>query len=140
MTFEKKLEPGAGCLHARFGALDFALSGQHIGKAPIHLRITNRHYGPEELLRLAGVSFSRANLGQMHSRFCVHWEDRDGPSIPCAGKSWVRLRGQFAPKHAELKANPGDGERRDVAICLQGVSVSIIGRIEVAKIDRKSVV
>src|SRR5262249_46539618 len=42
-----------------------------------------------------------------------------------------------APKHAELKANPGNGKRRDVAVCLQGPFISTIGRIEVAKIGQQ---
>src|SRR5262245_39524817 len=112
MTFEKGLESEMSCLHALVGFFKPALIGQDVGKAPIDLWITHHHYGPEECLCLAEVSFRSANFGQMHSRFRVHRQDRDGPSIPCAGKSRVRLRGQFAPKHAELKANPGDGERR----------------------------
>src|SRR5262245_17172730 len=76
MTFEKGLESEMSCLHALFGFFKLALICQNVGKAPIDLRITYRHHGPEEFLRLVEVSFSRANLCQMHSRFCVHWHAR----------------------------------------------------------------
>ena len=45
MTFEKRFEPRAGCLHARFGLFKLALSGQDVGKTPIDLRIANNNNG-----------------------------------------------------------------------------------------------
>src|SRR5262245_28202436 len=115
MAYEQRFEPGAGGPHVHLGFFSPTLSGQHIGKAPIYLRIADRNDSPEQLFRLVQAVFRQANLGQMYQRLCVQWQDCDGPSIPRAGKSWVRLWGQFAPKDAELKANPGDRERRDVA-------------------------
>ena len=73
----------------------------------------------------------------MDARFCVSWQDRNRVPIPLGGKGLIGLRGQFAPKHAELKANPGNGKRRDVAVCPQGLFVGPIGRIEVAKIGQQ---
>ena len=55
----------------------------------------------------------------------------------CAARARLGLRYQFAPKHAELKANPGNGERRNVPECLQCLFVGMVGGIEVAKIGQQ---
>src|SRR5258708_30727376 len=86
MTFEERFESRMSCLHALFGFFKFFLIGQYVGKTPIDLRIANRHDSPEQFFRLAEVSFRRANLGQMHSRFRVHWQDRDCLPVPLGCK------------------------------------------------------
>ena len=93
MALEKGFESGTSSLHLSFGVFELSLSGQYIGKAPIHLRVADRLYWSEQRFRLAEVSFRRANFGQMHSRFRVHWQDGNCLSIPSGSKGRIRLRG-----------------------------------------------
>ena len=73
----------------------------------------------------------------MHACLYVHRQDGDRLPIPLRSSGRLGLRHQFAPKHAELKTNPGNGKRRYVPVRLQGLFVGMVRGIEVAKISQQ---
>src|SRR5262249_22750715 len=82
MPIEQKFKPGASSLHLDFGVVVFSLRRQHVGEAPIYLRVANRSYRPQQRLRLAEIAVRTANFGQMDTGFCVPRQDGDCLPIP----------------------------------------------------------
>ena len=47
-------------------------------------------------------------------------------SIPVLGTGQLRFGDELAPKHAKLKANPRNGEWRNILVFPQGLSVGVV--------------
>src|SRR6516164_8920800 len=113
----KKLIEAKPCdIELSLGLFELALRNQHIGKTPIDLWIAARKRWQEQRFRVAGAALTRADLCQMHTCLHIAGQVRNRTSIPERGKVWIRYRHEFAPQHAELKADPRQWERRNVVV------------------------
>src|SRR5215469_3299723 len=121
----KKLIEAKPCgIELSLGLFEPALRNQHIGKTPIDFRIAARKRRQEQRFRVAGAALTRADLCQVHTSLHIAGQVRNRTSIPERGKIRIRYRHEFAPQHAELKADPRQRKRRNVFI--RGKRLSIL--------------
>src|SRR5262245_57139048 len=71
MSLQELLETGPCGIEVSLGLFELALRSQHIGKAPIDLRITARKRGQEQRFRVAGAVLARVDLREMHTRLHI---------------------------------------------------------------------
>ena len=103
MAIEKDSNPERAAFMRNFGFFKLALSGQHVGKPPIDLRIADRNRSAEAAIPPRQSSFREQISARCTHAFTIHRQDGKCPPIPLGAKGRLGLRYQFAPKHAEWK-------------------------------------
>ena len=137
MTFEKRIR-------SRHGLPSCALRILQICPAlRARRQVANRPRGCQSRPLAEAALPPRSNVLPMsislpdESRFCVHGQKGNCPPIPLGCFRKIGLRNEFAPKHAELKTNPGNREWRHVLVGRQGVFIGPLGGAKVAKVGQQ---
>src|SRR5215831_18256049 len=116
MPLKKLIEAKTRDVELSLRLFELALRNQQIGKTPIDFWITARKRWQEQRFRVAGAALTRADLCQVHTSLHIAGQVRNRTSIPERGKIRIRYRHEFAPQHAELKADPRQRKRRNVVV------------------------
>src|SRR5215471_21547515 len=74
----------------------------------------------------------------MYAGFRVSGQAVDGSAVPLRGSVRLRLRHEFSPQRTKLKAHPRHGERRNISVLAQGLSVNSVGVGEFAQVRQQS--
>src|SRR5215471_7031985 len=134
----KKLIVAKPCgIELSLGLFELALRNQHIGKTPIDFRIAARERWQEQRFRVAGAALTGADLCQVHTCLHIAGQVRNRTSIPERGKIRIRYRHEFAPQHAELKADPRQRKRRNVFVRGKRLSILSVRLSEMLEIGKQ---